>query len=77
MNDVIKVQIDSDVPMPEKHSYTRKGYAEALRQLKPGDSALFAGRTAAQLTSAAAAVLGKGNYICRTVEGGARVWRRK
>ena len=77
MADMIKVQIDSDVPMPDPHSYLRKGYADALRQLMPGDSAFFAGRTAAQMTASAAHTLGKGNYIARTVEGGARVWRRK
>ena len=69
-----KLKIEKGIAIPPDKS--KKGYVDALRRLKKGDSVVLpipvyaAGRSAYY-------VLGAGNYASRGVEGGTRVWRIK
>ena len=63
-------------PVPSEHP-SSKGLSAALRGLSPGWSVLFPEGTINSVSKMAHQVLGRGNFCCRTVEGGIRVWRLK
>ena len=67
-------KIEKGVPIPPSH--VSKGYSHALRKLKVGESVVLPA-PANNLGATCRDVLGKGNYVSRTVEGGTRVWRLK
>jgi hypothetical protein len=69
-------QIEDGIPMPTPKG--GGGMRAALRKLKAGQSILFPEDSSENSVSASAhQILGQGNYACRKVEGGIRVWRTK
>ena len=70
-----KLKIEKGVPIPPK---TRggKGYVLVLHKMEIGDSVVFP-IPVGLASRNASATLGAGNFTCRTVEGGTRVWRLK
>lgn len=69
------LKIEKDIPIPTGGKSS--GTAAQLRAMNIGDSVFFANKTPSELSSTCSGALGRGNYVSRTVEGGARVWRTK
>lgn len=68
-----ELKIEKGVPIPAPRS---RGLAATLRKLKVHDSILTTIKSG-NASSAASRVLGVGNFVVRTVEGGVRIWRIK
>jgi len=68
--------IEQGIPVPTRHRTAPKGYSKALQELASGESRMLP-ITMTQAQMAARHALGKGNYVCRTVDGGVRIWRLK
>jgi len=68
--------IERGIPVPARHSTASKGYSKALQELASGESRVLP-VTMTQAQMAARHALGRGNYMCRTVDGGVRIWRLK
>lgn len=65
-------KIESGIPLPPRH----KGYTEAMRKLKVGQSILFDAPINA-INPVAHRYFGSGRYACRITKDGTRVWRLK
>lgn len=73
-NDELK--IERGIPMPEARGGSVGAVTGTLRKLNKGES-VFVAMPATAASVRARYALGAGNYACRKVEGGARIWRIK
>lgn len=70
-----KLTIEKNIPIPVAQS--RRGYAEQLRKMKPGDSVLFTEGNPNAIRKRGLNAWGPGAYAVRAVDGGVRLWRTK
>jgi hypothetical protein len=63
-------KIEKNIPVPPARG---KGYAQVLRSLKKGESVVLPIKEGA--SQLAHSNIGKGNYSCRKVKDGFRIWR--
>lgn len=68
------LKIEKGVPIPASRSGTMTALFQAM---KKGDSVFLPDTQVKKAQSIVRYALGKGNYVCRTQEGGTRVWRTK
>ena len=69
-------KIEKGIPVPPRAKRLHTGRAALLRSLNIGDSVLLEGERN-NIVMGAQYALGVGNYACRKVDGGFRVWRIK
>lgn len=69
-----EIKIERGVPIPEARG---KGHSAVLRKMKKGESALFPTKIGSIHSLLRQCGFGAGDFTCRTVDGGVRVWRLK
>lgn len=68
---VICGPIQDDIKPPEPTNR----YADAVRELQPGQSRMILGARSGNLSSTAKRLFGRGNYRTKTTSKGVRIWR--
>jgi hypothetical protein len=75
-----ELKIERDVPMPTQRASRNSGLSAVIKLLQPTESVLVPGRTAKNIGSIVHYVHLQHpdrHFMCRTVDGGARIWRVK
>lgn len=69
----MRPKIEKNVPVPGPWINAPR-WAPTLRKMVPGDSVVLPIDTK-NAWACAKQIFGKGNFICRKVDGGTRIWR--
>ena len=74
---MIDFVIEKDIPMPMDHRLRKGGIAETIRSLEIGESFFVSGQTISQVSGSVTHVKKKTgrHFVCRSIDGGVRVWR--